>query len=204
MRRWTFRVEDPMVTTVRRGTLVVLIALSVACDGIDPPMAPTATPPRPVSTLPPPPPAEYPPINGRASLFEFSGGLSYPVRGYATTSRYALDAGGAFALQYLGFEYVGSYQEEGATIRCSSPATRAGLPSARSTATCSRCATTTCSTATSRMPSMSGLVDASCVSVSIEPAGCSRSCPRAGADEVRSIETPWRLTTLVEIRRSKS
>ena len=106
-----------MLTAARRGTLVALMALSVACDGIDPPMAPTATPPRPVSTLPPPPPAEYPPINGGASLFEFSGGLSYPVRSYTTTSRYALDAGGTFALQYLGFEYVGSYQEEGASMR---------------------------------------------------------------------------------------
>lgn len=105
------------MTAVRRGAILVLAALSVTCGRIDPPTAPTSTPTQPVSPAPPPRPAEYPPIIGPASVFDFSGPLSYPVRGYTTTSRYVLYDNGAFALQYLGFEYPGSYEKEGGTIR---------------------------------------------------------------------------------------
>jgi hypothetical protein len=105
------------MTAVRRGTLFALILLSVTCGRIDRPTAPTpvATP---VATITPPsPPAEYPPMRSGATLFEFSGPLSYPVRGFTTTSRYVLYEDGTFTLQYLGFEYPGSYERDDNTIR---------------------------------------------------------------------------------------
>lgn len=107
------------MTAVHRGAIIFMAALAVTCDRIDPPTAPTSTPTptRPVSTAPPPRPAEYPPIIGPASVFDFSGPLSHPVRGFTTTSRYVLYDDGAFALQYLGFEYPGSYEKDGGTIR---------------------------------------------------------------------------------------
>lgn len=102
---------------VRRSAIFVLAALSVMCDRIDRPTAPTSTASPPVSTAPPPRPAEHPPIIGPATVYDFSGPLSYSVRGFTTTSRYVLYDNGTFALQYIGFEYPGSYEKDGGTVR---------------------------------------------------------------------------------------
>jgi hypothetical protein len=104
------------MTAVRRGAIFVLAVLSVTCGRIDSPTAPTSTPTQPTSTAPPPRPAEYPTIIGPASVFDFSGPLFYPVRGFTMTSRYVLYDNGAFALQYLGFDNPGSYEKDGGTI----------------------------------------------------------------------------------------
>lgn len=130
------------MTAVHRGAIVVLAAFSVTCGRIDSPTAPTSTPTQPVSTVSPLRPAEYPPIIGPAGVFDFSEPLSYPVRGFTMTSRFVLYDNGAFALQYLGFEYPGSYEKKAALSGFSFfPSMVARKLSALSTVTCSRCDT---------------------------------------------------------------
>ena len=51
-------------------------------------------------------------------MFVFSGPATYRVRDYTTASRFVLQPGSSFSLQYgsLGIEYVGTYAETGGRI----------------------------------------------------------------------------------------
>jgi hypothetical protein len=64
------------------------------------------------------PPAGFPPVSSRARVFDFNGRSSYQVRDYTSASRFVLQPGGVFSLQYqsLGIEYAGSYAEANGRI----------------------------------------------------------------------------------------
>ena len=84
-----------MMTTVCRGAVVALLALSVAC-GSDGPAAPTGTNPPPS----PPAPVGFPPLTGPSRTFVFDHQLAMSVSDYTTQSRFVLYDNGAFALQF--------------------------------------------------------------------------------------------------------
>ena len=100
-----------MNTTVRRGAVVVLLALFAACESSGP-ASPTATSPSPA---PPPatprPPIEFPPLSGASRTFIFDGELTYRLRSanpyrrldvsdYTKTSRFVVYDNGALVLYY--------------------------------------------------------------------------------------------------------
>ena len=101
-----------MIAIIRLGVCLAL-SLSVACGDATPPTAPTALPAAPPVVQAPPPPAGFPPVSSLARVFVFDGRSSYQVRDYTATSRFVLQPGGVFSLQYgsLGIEYVGTYAE---------------------------------------------------------------------------------------------
>lgn len=105
-------------TAARRGTLMVVLALSAACGGSDPtlPTAPTSTPI--VSGQPTPPRKNFPPLSGSFRTFTFERETTYHVSEYTKQSRFLLYDDGAFALQYasLGGEYRGGYTEANGVI----------------------------------------------------------------------------------------
>ena len=99
-------------TTVRRGTVVVLLMLSAAC-GSSGPTSPTGTnqppgPSRPSS----PPKISFPPLSGPSRTFVFDRELSYAVRDFTRQSRFVLYENGAFGLYYptIAYVYRGAYQ----------------------------------------------------------------------------------------------
>ena len=119
-----------MSATIRRGAVVVLLALSAACEG-SLPTAPTGTSSSPSGTPLPgltavpkvrslpsvTPPIHFPPLSGPAHTFIFEH-AGYRVAEYTQNSRFVLYDNGAFALQYLtlGGQYRGSYTEENGVI----------------------------------------------------------------------------------------
>jgi hypothetical protein len=106
-----------MNTTVRRGAVVVLGVLSVAC-GSSGPTAPTETS-QPL-TLPPstPQPPTDPPLSGPSRTFIFDRELSYRVSDYTKESRFVLYDNGKFVLQYMTrfTEHPGRYTEANGVI----------------------------------------------------------------------------------------
>lgn len=104
-----------MIAVIRLAVLLGCLVLALACGHATPPTAPTALPaaPPPVVQAPPPPTAGFPPVSNLARVFVFNGRSSYQVRDYTTTSRFVLQPGGVFSLQYgsLGIEYAGTYAE---------------------------------------------------------------------------------------------
>jgi hypothetical protein len=101
----------------RRASVVVLLALSVAC-GTSGPISPTGTN-GPVAAPPAPtprPPTDFPPLSGPSRTFTFDRALLYPVRDYTSNSRFVLYDNGAFVLQYSGGAYRGSYSETNGVI----------------------------------------------------------------------------------------
>ena len=121
-----------MNTTVRRGAVVVLLALFAACEGPEP-TSPTATSP---PLAPPPatprPPIEFPPLSGASRTFIFDGELTYRLRSanpywrldvsdYTKTSFFVLYDNGAFVLHYpslgdRGYGYRGKYQDANGAV----------------------------------------------------------------------------------------
>jgi hypothetical protein len=100
-----------MNTATRRGAVVLLLMVSVAC-GSSAPTSPTRTsqPPA-VPSATPRPPTDFPPLAGPSRTFIFDRDLSYPVSSYTRQSRFVLYDNGAFVLQYvdLGGGYRGRY-----------------------------------------------------------------------------------------------
>jgi hypothetical protein len=119
-----------MIATIRRGAVIVILALSAACEG-SLPTAPTGTSPSPSETPLPgltavpkvrslpsvTPPISFPPLSGPAHTFIFEH-AGYRVAAYTQTSRFVLYDNGAFVLQYTnpGGQYRGSYTEENGVI----------------------------------------------------------------------------------------
>ena len=115
-----------MSATVRRGAVVVLLALSAAC-GSSVPTSPTGTSPSPNGTPLPGltpmmptvtlPPIIFPPLSGPARTFRFER-ADYRVAEYTQKSRFVLYDNGAFALQseMSGGLYRGSYTDENGVI----------------------------------------------------------------------------------------
>jgi ABC-type transport system substrate-binding protein len=107
-----------MNTTVRRGTVIVLLVLSAAC-GSSAPTSPTGTsqPPAVLSHTPGPP-TNFPPLTGPSRTFVFGRELSYPISNYTRQSRFVLYDNGAFVLQYVGLvaDYRGGYTEANGVI----------------------------------------------------------------------------------------
>jgi hypothetical protein len=108
-----------MIATVRCGTLVGLLVLSVACDA----QRPRAPSPPPSSTPPtaptPPAPPSGPPLTGPSTTYRFSAPLDRPVRDYTLMSSYVLYENGAFALRYsesVAYMDTGSYRQEAGRI----------------------------------------------------------------------------------------
>lgn len=102
-----------MNTVVRRGAVVVLLMLSVAC-GSSAPTSPTGTSQAPaVPSATPQPPTNFPPLAGPSRTFIFDRDLSYPVSNYTRQSRFVLYDNGAFVLQFLGLvaDYRGRYTD---------------------------------------------------------------------------------------------
>ena len=102
-----------MNTTVRRGTVVVLLMLSAAC-GSSGPTSPTRIDPP--TALPPatsPPQTSFPPLSGPSRTFVYERELSYAVREYTRQSRLVLYDNGAFGLHYPTIPYVygGAYED---------------------------------------------------------------------------------------------
>lgn len=107
-----------MRTAFRRGLLLGLMLLSLACGG-SLPSAPTASAQLPAAASPPAPPAtSFPPLSGPVRTFTFDHELTYNVRDYTKHSRFLLYDNGAFALQYtsLSGEYRGGYKESNGTL----------------------------------------------------------------------------------------
>ena len=84
------------MTTVRRGAVVALLAVCVAC-GSEGPAAPTATK---QPTVPPPAPSNFPPLTGPSRTFVFDHQLAMSVSDYTKKSQFVLYENGAFALQF--------------------------------------------------------------------------------------------------------
>ena len=115
-----------MSATVRRGAVVVLLALSAACGG-SVPTSPTGTSasPTPLPGLTPQPsvipPPSLPPLSGPSRTFIFER-ADYPVGEYTKRSCFILYDNGAFLFQYmnpggnLSGQYRGSYAEENGVI----------------------------------------------------------------------------------------
>jgi hypothetical protein len=106
-----------MNTTVRRGAVVVLGVLSVAC-GSSGPTAPTETSQPLTLPSPTPQPPTNPPLSGPSRTFIFDRELSYRVSDYTKESRFVLYDNGRFVLQYptLALEYRGRYTEANGVI----------------------------------------------------------------------------------------
>ena len=107
-----------MTTTVRRGTVAVLLVLFAAC-GSSAPTSPTGTnQPSAALSSTPPPPISFPPSSGPSRTFIFEHELSYRVSDYTKQSRFVLYDNGAFVLQYVGLggEYRGAYREANGVI----------------------------------------------------------------------------------------
>ena len=105
--------EVVMLLAIRRGIVVGLMVLAIAC-GHSTPTAPTAndqgTAVPPVTPLPP---TNFPPLSGSSRTFAFDHELAYAVRDYTTQSRFVLYDSGSFALEFpsVGREYHGGYTE---------------------------------------------------------------------------------------------
>jgi len=103
-----------MHTGILRGTLVGLVALSIAC-GRSTPTVPTASGQSPAVPSPaaPPLPTTFPALSGQSRTFIFDHELNRAASDYTKQSRFVLYDNGAFALQYvsLGGEYRGAYTE---------------------------------------------------------------------------------------------
>ena len=108
-----------MNTTIRRGTVVLLLVVSAAC-GSSGPTSPTGTNQPPALSSPIPPPAtHFPPLSGPSRIFVFDRELSYPLSDYTKKSRFVLYDNGAFVLQYpsLGeVGYRGGYKDANGVI----------------------------------------------------------------------------------------
>jgi hypothetical protein len=103
-----------MTATLRCGTFVGVLALSIACSKADRPTAPSPTTAPSASTSPPPPvfdPRVFPPVTGPSNTYVFSGELERPVTHHTAASQYVLYENGAFSFQYLtlGSPMVGAY-----------------------------------------------------------------------------------------------
>jgi hypothetical protein len=107
-----------MIAVIRLTVLLGWLALSLGCGDVTPPTAPTALPAAPPPVVQAPPPVGFPPVSSLARVFVFNGRSSYQVRDYTTTSRFVLQPGGVFTLQYgsLGIEYAGTYTEANGRI----------------------------------------------------------------------------------------
>src|SRR5512134_1559060 len=105
-----------MIAVFRFVVLLGGFARSVGCGDKTPLTAPTALPAAPPVVQAPP--AGFPPVSSLARVFVFSGPSTYRVRDYTTASRFVLQPGSSFSLQYrsLGIEYVGTYAETGGRI----------------------------------------------------------------------------------------
>lgn len=109
-----------MITGIRVGVLLNCLVLALGCGDRTQLTAPTT-----LAAAPPvvqaPAPAGFPPVSSLARVFVFSGPSSYRVRDYTTASRFVLQQGSAFSLQYgsLGIEYVGTYAEADGRINFS-------------------------------------------------------------------------------------
>ena len=93
-----------MTATLRCGTFVGVLALSIACSKADRPTAPSPTTAPSASTSPPPPvfdPRVFPPVTGPSNTYVFSGELERPVTHYTAASQYVLYENGAFSFQYV-------------------------------------------------------------------------------------------------------
>ena len=106
-----------MTAIVRCGTLVGVLAFSVACTE-DRPAAPSSLP-TPAAPVQPRPAVDVPPLSGPSMTFHFlSGRFSRPVADYTAMSKYVLYDNGAFSLQFASppAELTGVYQQEAARI----------------------------------------------------------------------------------------
>ena len=104
-----------MITGIRVGVLLGCLLLALGCG--DAPTAPTAMPP--VVQAPASPFAGFPPVSSLARVFDFSARSTYEVSAYTIASRFVLQRGGTFSLQYASpriFEYVGTYTEADGNI----------------------------------------------------------------------------------------
>lgn len=111
-----------MTATLRCGTFVGVLALSIiACSNADRPTPPSPLPTPSASPSPPPPvfepppvvvPRLFPPLSGPSNTYVFSGDLERRVSYSTASSQYVLYENGAFSLQYLaiGVQLVGSYR----------------------------------------------------------------------------------------------
>jgi hypothetical protein len=107
-----------MNTAVRRGAVVVLLMLSVACCGSSAPTSPTGRSQAPaVPSATPQPPTNFPALSGPSRTFVFEHELSYRVRDHTRRSRFVLYDNGAFVLQYVGGgDYRGGYSDANGII----------------------------------------------------------------------------------------
>ena len=107
-------------TAVRRGALLAVLVVAIAC-GDSGPASPTATmAPTAVPTPTGPPPRNFPPLSGPSRTFTFDHELEYRVSDYTKNSRLVLYDNGAFVLQYPtlagGGGYRGGYTEANGAI----------------------------------------------------------------------------------------
>jgi hypothetical protein len=89
------------------------LLFAFACNSADRPTAPSVIPTQPPrADPPPPPPVGGPPSSDITGVYVFAESLAYPVQSYTTMSRYVLDDGGTFSLQYPSGQYAGAYTYE--------------------------------------------------------------------------------------------
>ena len=105
-------------TAFRRGVLLALLAVAIAC-GETAPTTPTPTVTSPPQVAPgQPPPRNFPPLSGPSRTFVFDHELAY-VSDYTKHSRFVLYDTGGFVLQYtslVGDGYRGGYTEANGVI----------------------------------------------------------------------------------------